>query len=82
MEKTIKEWLETLPEPYRSEALENMYEKNKNEITDSLHSAIFRAFNWSGESIKKGTSDYWYDAYQRAAAGEFNTSSLDKDSEK
>ena len=79
MEKTIKEWLETLPEPYRSEAIANMPDTAKDHLECCLGDAIEGAFTWA--ESKQGYG-YWLDIVDRAEAGEFNTSSLDKDSEK
>ena len=75
MEKTIKEWLETLPEPIRTEALENAYNSAIGYLRHSLSSALSDAFWWA-DSIQG--SDYWEDIYDRAEAGEFNNSSIDK----
>jgi hypothetical protein len=52
--KTIKEWLETLPEPYRSQALKNGIDMGKER--SSLFKAINSAFVWSNS--KEGF-DYW-----------------------
>jgi hypothetical protein len=56
--KTIKEWLEELPEPYRSEALENSEDwswDNKQEVK-SLATALDCAFIWS---LSPQGQDYW-----------------------
>ena len=79
MEKTIKEWLETLPEPIRTEALENAGELFSYPKFHSLVDAIYGAFEW--DLTKQGWK-YWENVRIRAEAGEFNNSSLDKDSEK
>jgi len=59
MEKYIKEWLETLKEPYRSQALHN-YDKSKwsgrLEKTSALSKALFRAFDWKSSSEE---DQYW-----------------------
>ena len=78
MEKTIKEWLETLPEPYRAEALENAGESTLFETQPSLTAALYASSYWS--DTPQG-HDYWFDVAERAEAGEFNKNSLDKDSE-
>lgn len=48
--KTIKEWLEELPEPYRSEAIENMESEvdryTGDRIENCLRGALFGAFIW------------------------------------
>lgn len=55
--KTIREWLEELPEPYRSEALENMTEGGGYKMKESLKAAIGDAFIW--QSTPQGYH-YWY----------------------
>lgn len=40
--KTIKQWLEELPEPYRTQALENL----KSDKYDSIEKALLNAFDW------------------------------------
>ncbi len=79
MEKTIKEWLETLPEPYRTEALDETKGRILKTNQGSLTEAIERAFIWA--DTPRGAF-YWDDVRNRAEAGEFNNNSLDKDSEK
>lgn len=79
MEKTIKEWLETLPEPYRTEALENADKEDLDSLEFDLAQAIKAAFLW--EYSTQGQA-YWYLVAYRAEAGEFNNSSLDKDTGK
>ena len=72
-EKTILEWLNQLPEPYKSQAIENTKNDDPfsgNEIVDSLWKAIDGGFLWS--STPQG-SDYWFEITARAANGEFNT---------
>ena len=53
-QKTVKEWIQELPEPYRTEALENCNDPNKE--VQSLSSALFYAFRWS--ETKQGAC-YW-----------------------
>ena len=79
MEKTIKEWLETLPEPYRTEALENADKDTLIINKTHLSRAIRGSFYW--EYSPQG-HDYWKNVFTRAEAGEFNNLLLDKDSEK
>lgn len=52
--KTIKEWLEELPEPYRTQALKNT--KKLDYVTGSLERALNCAFDW--DSSKEGYN-YW-----------------------
>ncbi len=55
--KTIKEWLEELPEPYRTQALLNIENRSrKNLIMSSLKNALNFAFDW--DNSKEGF-DYW-----------------------
>lgn len=60
MQKTIKQWLEELPEPYRSKALKNHAEKPIEYLADTktsdLGGAIANAFAWGGTA--EGY-DYW-----------------------
>ena len=79
MEKTIKEWLETLPEPYRTEALENTMYKRLTFMRENLHESILSAFEWLHTT--QGHA-YWWGICDRAEAGEFNNNSLDKDTGK
>jgi hypothetical protein len=48
MQKTIKEWLETLPEPYRSKALKNLpeYHLDSDVTYANLHDALNAAYTW------------------------------------
>ncbi len=58
--KTIKEWLEELPEPYRSESIENMEAEvdryTGDRMDSNLKSALFCAFIWVDSP--QGTG-YW-----------------------
>lgn len=64
--KTIREWLEELPEPYRSQALENFDNYWTKEEQDdlskriSLSFAVLSAFAW--DESKQG-GDYWNKLY-------------------
>lgn len=44
--KTVKEWLEELPEPYRSQALKNTKEELLKIEEVSADQAVFGAFRW------------------------------------
>lgn len=72
--KTIREWLEELPEPYRTQALENM--KNDKPPTNpdeppvtgnTLDSALEEAFIWY-KSPQNRT--YWFDVFCAIQRGE------------
>lgn len=58
--KTIREWLEELPEPYRSEALKNADKDKLDAMEDLLSHAIAEAFDW--EDSPQGF-DYWNNQY-------------------
>lgn len=69
--KTAKEWLETLPEPYRSQALENLnvvrcYPQPDYECIDKS-SAIENGFSWR---LTIEGYDYWLNAFNKAENGE------------
>lgn len=67
--KTIKEWLETLPEPYRSKALSQADTRSLKEKCRTLALAISGSISWRGsvEGI-----EYWIDVYRRAMRGDFD----------
>ena len=60
MKKTIKEWLETLPEPYRSEALSNSDSEQLIKEIESVSLAIRGAFIWKDSKEGQG---YWEQVY-------------------
>lgn len=45
--KTIKEWLEGLPEPYRTQALKNTKDVMLGSQSTSSYYALKRAFRWA-----------------------------------
>lgn len=53
--KTIQQWLNTLKEPYKTKALNNIADKNKETKTINLSNALLIAFKWS-----KTTEGYKY----------------------
>jgi hypothetical protein len=72
--KPILEWFELLPEPYRSQAIENYnpeWEKksvkgiNGNEVADSLDCGF--QFEKTPQGFK-----YWLAIFNRALSGEFD----------
>jgi hypothetical protein len=67
MSKTTKEWFNELPEPYRTQAIENC---KANDYESSLSQAIFGGFLWV--STREGF-EYWRDVKLRAEKGEFDT---------
>jgi hypothetical protein len=54
--KTIKQWFETLPEPYSSQAVANSLPGNLLAVTDSLMMAFSCGFSFKGS--KEGLA-YW-----------------------
>ena len=45
-EKTIKDWLNTLDEPYKSKALKQTNEDILNLYCDSLLNSLYQMFDW------------------------------------
>lgn len=54
--KTVKQWLEELDEPYRTQALENLNERTGNGKAESQAEALLGAFNW-GDTLQG--HKYW-----------------------
>jgi hypothetical protein len=69
MRKTIREWLEQLPEPYRSQAIWQTSEERLLKVVCAMAEAIQCMFIWM-DSLQGDAQ--WYDVYQRAIAGEFD----------
>ena len=57
-EKTIKEWLNTLKEPYKSKALRQTNEDILNLYCNSLLNSLYQMFDW--QSSEEGL-EYWSD---------------------
>jgi len=66
--KTVKEWLETLPEPYRTQALENAIKSKLDDSSPDFGSAVIMGFIW--EKSPQGW-DYWNKIFIRASNEEF-----------
>jgi hypothetical protein len=64
--KTVKQWLEQLPDGYRERALENLVQdgREKNSV-GLIYLAIHRAFTW--QETKEGFS-FWAAVYSHYAA--------------
>lgn len=60
-EKTIMEWLETLPEPFKSKALDNASD-NLDAMQPTLSAAIYHGFDW--KQSPEGFS-FWSDCHLR-----------------
>lgn len=58
--KTIKEWLEELPDGYRERALENLNPNVASDLVYSIGDAISGAFIW--DCSQEG-EDFWSDVY-------------------
>lgn len=56
--KTIKDWFEELPEPYRSEAINNIRKSEANSLSDALDIG----FDWG--RTKQGY-EYWYKLFEK-----------------
>ena len=66
--KTIKEWLERLPEPWRSKALKQLPKDRADFLVSHMSSAVLRfVVNW--RETEEG-SDYWYDLFTNISAQE------------
>lgn len=59
---TVKEWFNTLPSPYKQQALNNMAMHNMNERAGSSWEALNIGFSWAS-SIEG--HDYWWDYYRK-----------------
>ena len=57
-EKTVKEWLNTLNEPYKTKAIQQTNEDKKKKKADSLIIALYKMFVW--EDSVEG-DEYWRD---------------------
>lgn len=69
MEKTIEQWFQELPEPYRTKALENCKSPNDNEVVETLSIAIAVGFLW--QDTPEG-EEYWHDVYLTLEAARFD----------
>jgi len=60
--KTILDWYQELPEPYRTQAIENCDEDSLNIFENNIKSAISGGFLWF--DTEQG-ADYWLVLYDR-----------------
>lgn len=60
-EKTVKDWLNTLKEPYKTKALNNTFKNEYYIKVQSLNTALLKAFDW--EMSLEGY-EYWKDLTQ------------------
>lgn len=72
--KTPQEWAEYLPEPIRTQFLENVDKDfdHYQEYTTELFEAIGYSFHWGLTDVKGQGVKYWLDIHTRAANGEFS----------
>lgn len=72
MKKRITDWLQELPEPQRTQALDNTelfpLPGAENKEVDTMHEAI-SGFVWF--QTPQGI-DYWCEVHERALRGQFN----------
>lgn len=59
--KTVKQWLEELPEEYREKALKNAYPEMLNYQFESQEQALPNSFGWS---YSPEGFDYWNNLYE------------------
>jgi hypothetical protein len=57
-EKTVKDWLNTLKEPYKSKALNNLQKEVINVKVISISKALKQSFDW--DNSQEGW-EYWND---------------------
>jgi len=69
MEKTIEQWFQELPEPYRTKALENCTSPIDNEMVGSMMDALASGFLW--QDTPEGEA-YWDDVFLTIQANEFD----------
>lgn len=55
-QKTIYEWLQDLPQPYKREAVTNLTLDNAERLENNLPNALLKAFDW--EKSPQGF-EYW-----------------------
>lgn len=60
--KTIKEWLEELPDDYRERAIRNTKEGKLEQREESLSQALKSAFNWYATDERVG---FWVGVYAK-----------------
>ena len=65
--KTIVEWLGTLDEPYRTQALANCHPHNREAREPSLSKAIIRGFDWE---FTPQSPEYWNSLYEKVRRAE------------
>lgn len=81
--KTVLQWLQDLPEPYKTQAIENATEFfTLEKVSNSLPKAIEAAFLWSDTRHKESKDNhfqghnYWESVFTRAENGEFDKTEI------
>jgi len=69
--KTVIEWFDTLPEPYKTQAINNTKLHLLKTFDESLIDAIKSSFTW--HSTDQG-HDYWFDLVNQIDSGTIKTS--------
>lgn len=64
--KTFREWLEMLPEPYRTQAIDTCTAEGLIDAIVDFEKAVLGAFIWPC-----GKREYWHNVNQRWLSGEF-----------
>lgn len=72
MEKTVKEWLGELPEPYKARALANLHRPGANKhaatmLRDCIPAALGVAFMWN---VSPEGYDFWLAVHNHFAQGD------------
>jgi hypothetical protein len=67
MSKTIKEWLNLLPEPYKTQSLTNLNPDKGDIVKYHMEDALVGAFTW--ETSLEGSS-YWVEITDKVFKGE------------
>lgn len=65
--KSVKQWFEALPEPYKTQALNNTQQHRVTRETTALSGAVMIAFEW-GKTTEG--FDYWDSLYRKIQKGE------------
>lgn len=60
---TIKEWYNHLPDPYKSQAINNLDKRHIDKLVYSMHEALRLGFWWEESPASQG-EEYWREIYQ------------------
>jgi hypothetical protein len=70
--KSAKEWFNQLPEPYRTQAIEN-WEKSEMDDKNDLFERIEESIDTFVWRLTPQGADYWANIWSRSMKGEFDT---------